>query len=194
MPTRRQASAGKKRYPLRRKLYTYRNLMKSSFADASHSAPAPTAQSTQDASELTQLRETIVRQRAEFDNFRKRAQREKDMIREAAAEGVLAKLLPVVDNLDRAISSADTAADVKSVRDGISMIANQLHRVLEAEGLKKIDALHQLFNPTLHDALATEERSDIPANHISEVLMPGYLYKEKLLRAAMVKVAKSPSQ
>jgi molecular chaperone GrpE len=115
------------------------------------------------------------------------------MVREAAAETVLLKLLPVIDNLDRAIASTGTAGDVKSVRDGITMIATQLHRTLEAEGLKKLDALHQQFNPALHDALITEERTDVADNHVCEVLMPGYIYKEKLLRPAMVKVAKCPS-
>ncbi len=202
MPTRRQASNGRQRYGLRRKMNVCRNLLGSGHSALSEKSPVAvsvdrpaTGQSPSGPAldpELAQLRETVLRQRAEFENFRKRAQREKEMIREAAAEVILSKLLPVIDNLERAITSAETAVDVKSVRDGVTMISTQLYRTLEAEGLQKVDALHQKFNPAMHDALITEERADVPDNHISEVLMSGYIYKEKLLRAAMVKVAKSP--
>ncbi len=193
MTTRARASGGNQRYTLRRKLYHCRHLMKSASTIQPATGPAAAQTDTANETEVTLLRETILRQRAEFDNFRKRAQREKEIIREAASEGILSKLLPVIDNLDRAISSSETSGDVKSVRDGVCMISTQLHRTLEAEGLRKVDALHQQFDPTMHDALVTEERLDVEANHVSEVLMPGYTYKEKLLRPAMVKVAKAPA-
>jgi molecular chaperone GrpE len=151
-----------------------------------------TEEAAEAAQELLQMREMVLRQRAEFDNFRKRTQREKDQIREAAAENVLSRLLPVVDNMDRALASAESANDINSVRDGVRMILMQLNRALEAEGLAKVNPLNQPFDPTQHDAIATEERPDVQDNHVSEVLLPGYVYKDKLVRAAMVKVAKSP--
>lgn len=194
MTTKHRKSAANRRYALRRKLYSYRQQMNSTSVHSPHGPATITPpMAASDATELTQLREALLRQRAEFDNFRKRSHREKEMIREAAAEGILSKLLPIIDNMDRAISSAESAADIKSVRDGVSMIVTQLHRMLEMEGLQKVDALHQRFDPTMHDALVTEERSDIAENHITEVLMHGYIYKEKLLRAAMVKVARLPA-
>jgi molecular chaperone GrpE len=192
------------RYTLRRRLYTTRELTRalahqdlpaatasssisSAATDQNTAAAAPTAE------DMEFLRETIIRQRAEFDNFRKRTQREKEQVREFATEALLSKLLPVLDNLDRAITSADSAADIKSVREGVTMIAGQLARALEAEGLQQVKALHEPFNPSMHDALAAEERADVADGHVCEVLLPGYLYKEKLIRPAMVKVARRPA-
>lgn len=182
------------RYALRRKLYFGRNLMKAGKPGSKAMGTGDgTGESRQLDQEVMQFREMLLRQRAEFDNFRKRSQREKDQVRESATENVLHKLLPVVDNMERALSSAETASDVNSVREGVQMILTQLNRALEAEGLVKLDPRNQLFDPTMHEAIATEERSDIPENHVCDVLLPGYSYKEKLVRAAMVKVAKAPS-
>lgn len=181
-----------RRYALRRRLYQGRQMMKSAGGNA---IPDQEAQAAADASaeELKQFKEAVVRQRAEFDNFRKRTQREKDQIRESAAETLLAKLLPVLDNMDRALSSINSASDIKSVREGVNMIVTQFRRTMEAEGLKQVEALNERFDPNLHDALAAEENADVAAGHIFEVLLPGYAYKEKLLRPAMVKVAKASS-
>lgn len=154
-------------------------------------ADAP-AQTPMGGGELEELRETIIRQRAEFDNFRKRTQREKDQIREIANEGLLSRLLPVLDNFERALTSAESAADLASVRQGVGMIATQLTRALEAEGLTQINPLNAPFDPNKHDAIAAEPRDDMRENHVCAVLLPGYSYKEKLLRPAMVKVSKAP--
>lgn len=195
MTTRAKPSARGNRYSLRRKLYFGRNLIKSGKPGAKASGQDDaTGNRLQLEQELGQMREILLRQRAEFDNFRKRTQREKDHVRDSAAENVLHKLLPVVDNMERALSSAESASDVNSVREGVRMILIQLNRALEAEGLVKLDPRNQLFDPTLHEAIATEERSDVPENHVCDVLLPGYSYKEKLVRAAMVKVAKSPNE
>src|SRR5690606_29461366 len=116
-------------YGLRRRLYTGRHIVKSTSGKSTLKIVENDARDTENLKEdLSQLREAIVRQRAEFDNYRKRSQREKDQVREAAAENVLAKLLPVVDNMERALTSADSASDVKSVRDGVAMILTQLQR------------------------------------------------------------------
>lgn len=180
------------RYALRRKLYQVRELSQAgpTKTQASAQNPDETSAPVPSIEEFQQLREAIVRQRAEFDNFRKRTEREKIQVRELAAEGLLTRLLPVLDNLDRAMQSSENAADVKSVRDGVLMIVSQLERALEAEGLKQVSALNEPFDPSRHDALATEPRNDVTDGHICEVLLPGYTYKEKLLRPAMVKVAK----
>lgn len=192
-----QASSRQK-YALRRHLYTSRRYMKSApAAQASADAGQGSANQEQVAGlqeEITQLREMIVRQRAEFDNFRKRTQREKDQIRETAAEVLLGKLLPVMDNFDRALLGSANATEVKAVRDGVQMIFTQLQRVLDGEGLKQVEALNCPFDPNQHDAIASEEREDVADNHVCEVLLPGYLYKERLLRPAMVKVARNTAR
>lgn len=190
MTGRVKASPRGARYALRRKLYYARSLVKS--ASPKFQAPADNANQQKADQELLQLREMVLRQRAEFDNYRKRTQREKDQVRDGAAENVFSKLLPVIDNMERALASAETASEVNPVREGVRMILTQLNRALEAEGLIRVHPLNQPFDPNLHDAIATEERAGVPDNHVCEVLLPGYQYKEKLVRAAMVKVSKAP--
>lgn len=144
------------------------------------------------AGENEKLRESVARQRAEFDNFRKRVQREKDQIREAAVETILSKILPVLDNFERAIESATPAADPASIRQGIQMVSDQLNRIVEGEGLQRVEARDAPFNPAEHEALAVEERADVPENRVVGVLLPGYRFKGRIIRPAMVKVSKAP--
>lgn len=144
--------------------------------------------------ENAQLRDGVARLRAEFDNFRRRTAKEKDQIRDTAREDTIIKLLPVLDNFERALQSTQTAVEAKSIRDGITMVSAQLTRLLEAEGLQRIAALNAAFNPNEHEALATEERDDFEENHVSEEMLPGYRFKEKIIRPAMVKVAKAPAE
>ena len=144
--------------------------------------------------ENSQLRDTVARQRADFDNFRRRTLKEKDQVRDATREEVITKLLPVLDNFERALASTQSAVDAKSICDGITMVAGQLLRMLEAEGLKRIETANASFDPNEHEALATEERDDVEENRVCEEMLPGYRYKDKVIRPAMVKVAKAPVQ
>ncbi|MCX7624882.1 MAG: nucleotide exchange factor GrpE [Candidatus Sumerlaeaceae bacterium] len=146
------------------------------------------------AAENEQLREALRRQKADFDNFRRRTLREKEQLRDAAKEALIATLLPVLDNFERAIESAKTAKDVESVRQGIEMVANQLMGLLEGEGLERVDLADKPFDPTLAEALSVEERTDVPDGQIVEVLRPAYKFKDRVIRPALVKVAKHPSE
>lgn len=146
------------------------------------------------AAENEQLREALKRHKADFDNFRRRTQKEKEQLRDAAKEALLATLLPVLDNFERAIESAKTAQDVASVRQGIEMVANQLMGLLSSEGLERLDLLGKPFDPTVAEALAVEERTDVPDGQIVEVLRPAYRFKDRIIRPALVKVAKNPAK
>jgi molecular chaperone GrpE len=145
------------------------------------------------AAENEQLKEALKRQKADFDNYRRRTQKEKEQLRDAAKESLVAELLPVLDNFERAIASAKTATDVESVRKGIEMVAEQLNAILRGEGLERIDALGSQFDPALHEALEVEERTDVPEGQITQVLRPGYRFKDRVIRPALVKVAKKPA-
>jgi molecular chaperone GrpE len=142
------------------------------------------------AGESTALREAVARQRAEFDNYRRRAAKEKEQVREVANERILAELLPVIDNFDRALASSAQANDAVSIRTGIEMVAKQLAGILQAEGLTRIEPAGEPFDPTAHEAIAVEERDDVPDQHIAEVLLPGFRYRDRVIRPAMVKVAR----
>lgn len=151
---------------------------------------AAQAQLAQLAEENEALREAYARQRGEFENFRRRTQREKEQAHDAAREDLFAKLLPILDNFERALLSSVNAADAQSVHKGISMIADQLSKLLESQGLVRLEAEGAVFDPAQHEAIAMIASDTVAENHVAEVLQPGYSFKDKVIRPAMVKVSK----
>jgi molecular chaperone GrpE len=151
----------------------------------------PAAQ--QIAAENEQLRDALMRHKADFDNYRRRTLKEKEQIGDAAKEALVSTLLPVLDNLDLALQSARAAQDVDSVRKGIEMVVEELVRTLAAQGLERIDPLGQPFDPVIAEALCVEERTDVPDGQIVEALRPAYRFRDRVIRPALVKVAKRPA-
>lgn len=137
--------------------------------------------------ELAEEKERFLRLAAEYDNYKKRTAKEKEELYLAAASGVLQKLLPVFDNLER----AESCKDYSSLRDGVKLILDSFHSALNACGVKEIEALGAPFDPALHEAVSQEKRDDCPENSVCEVLQKGYLAGDRVLRHAMVKVANS---
>lgn len=137
------------------------------------------------AAALAEAQEHILRIHAEYENFKKRTQREKADLYSAAAAEVLTKLLPVFDNLER----AGTCTDFDTLKQGVDMILQAFHASLSACGVTEIEALGKEFDPNLHNAVLQEEREDFEPNTVCDVLQKGYLVGERLLRPAMVKVA-----
>ncbi|MBN2878911.1 MAG: nucleotide exchange factor GrpE [Clostridia bacterium] len=131
------------------------------------------------------------RQRAEFDNFRKRSETQRLEANGNGARDTIAAILPVVDNMQRAIKQCENVADDDPLKQGIMMVFNQLYETLKSLGLEKIEALGEAFDHNLHHAVVEGEASDeYPAGTVMEVLQDGYKVKEKIIRYAMVKVAK----
>ena len=145
----------------------------------------PEAQET-----IAELNERIVRLTADFDNFRKRAQRDKDEARQFANQGLLEKLLPVLDNFEMALTAVKGADP--SVRDGVQMILDQLLSVLKESGVEPVDALRQPFDPNLHEALSQEETTDAEEGTVVQQVQCGYKLNDRLVRPARVVVAKAP--
>lgn len=133
--------------------------------------------------------EMLQRMKAEFDNFRKRTQKEKEENAKYASEKVILSLLPVLDNFERAIESSKINRDFETFSHGIEMILRQFMKVMEDHGLSAIEALGKEFDPNLHEALIQEE-SEHDENIILEELQKGYLLKERVIRPSMVKVSK----
>lgn len=201
MSNRYATTNAKQRYRLRRRLYN--SSLGLTAPDIRHLEAGPDEDATEaivaDAveplkQEIAQLTELASRQRADFDNFRKRTQKEKEQLRNNAQEDVIFNLLPVVDNFERAISSTPKTPENQPVIDGIIMIAGQLQKALEAHGLERVNSLHQPFDPNLHDALGVEETDEVPENHIVSEMLPGYKFKDKTIRPAMVKVAQATNK
>ena len=139
---------------------------------------------------IAELNERIVRLTADFDNFRKRAQREKDEARQFANQGLLEKLLPVLDNFEMALTAVKDADP--SVRDGVQMILDQLLGVLKESGVEPVDAMGQSFDPNLHEALSQEETTEVEEGTVVQQVQRGYKLNDRLVRPARVVVAKAP--
>jgi len=143
-------------------------------------------------SELEETRDLLRRKQAEFDNYRKRVEREqKEFVNHAAAELVLT-VLPVLDNLERALESSDTASE-DQIREGVAIIYRQFHDSLKKSGLREVEALGEDFDPHVHEAVARVDSTDHREGEVLEVLQKGYFFKDRLLRPAMVKVGHNPS-
>ena len=161
---------------------------KESDEGADENAGPETLTDAQEA--IAELNERIVRLTADFDNFRKRAQREKDEARQFANQGLLEKLLPVLDNFEMALTAVKDADP--SVRDGVQMILDQLLGVLKESGVEPVDAMGQPFDPNLHEALSQEETTEVEEGTVVQQVQRGYKLNDRLVRPARVVVAKAP--
>jgi molecular chaperone GrpE len=148
---------------------------------------------TQAQAEASRLKDAWLRSAADFDNFRKRTRRELDEARRTGREEVLRALLPVFDNLDRAIQSSVRSNDVKAIVDGLSMVHRQFVDALGREGITKVPTVGKAFDPGIHEAIQQVDTDEhAPGTVIAEV-QSGYSQGERLLRAAMVVVARAKS-
>ena len=141
--------------------------------------------------ELERLQERLLRLQAEFDNTRKRAAREKAEFLKFANEELLLRLLPVLDNLDRAIASASPDGACASLRDGVEMTARLFRSTLERVGVRPVEAMGRPFDPTVHQAVAQVEAPGQEENLVVEEVQKGYLLEGRVLRPAMVKVSRA---
>ncbi|MGB7023223.1 MAG: nucleotide exchange factor GrpE [Candidatus Acidiferrales bacterium] len=163
-------------------------------SDANVGAPAetaPVADVEKLLAEKTDLRNTLVRLQADFDNYRKRIDRERHQERHRGAETLVEHLLPVLDAFDRAISAHPDAAH-DEYRTGFQLIRKQLFDVLAKQGLQKIETDGKRFDPHMHHAIERFETGDEPDGAILEELQAGYIFHGKVLRPAMVRVAVNP--
>jgi len=138
---------------------------------------------------IADLTDRLKRSMAEFDNFRKRSDKEKATMFDMGARSIAEKILPVVDNFERAMVAAPKEGDGKAFADGITMIYNQLKKTLEDLGVKPIDCVGQAFDPNFHNAVMHIEDESLGENVVAEELLKGYMYKDSVLRHSMVKVA-----
>ena len=141
--------------------------------------------------ERDQLIDRIARLQAEFDNARKRAEREKAEFRDYATGSVVEQFLPVVDNFELALKSQGTA---EQLRHGVELIVKQMEEVLARLQVTPIPTVGEQFDPRLHEALGSVERDDLPDQHVAEEVRRGYKIRERMLRPAMVRVAHNTKQ
>ncbi|MBM3779056.1 MAG: nucleotide exchange factor GrpE [Acidimicrobiia bacterium] len=135
------------------------------------------------------LQDRLLRTAAEFDNYRKRVDRERRELSQYAAADVLAEMLPIVDDLERALGAAETT-ETAAYRQGVELVHRKMLDLLRRRGVKPIDALGSDFDPNLHEAVVHEPSDRHREGEVMEEMRRGYLLGERLLRPAMVKVAK----
>jgi len=139
--------------------------------------------------EVESLKDKMMRHAAEFDNFKKRTAKEREELYAMAVCDTIEKILPVKDNLERAVTAADAEDGAGGLKEGVKMIQKQLEEVLFAMGVEPIKTVGKTFDPELHNAVMHEENEEYGENTVTEELMSGYTYKGKVIRFAMVKVA-----
>lgn len=135
-------------------------------------------------------KDRFMRLSAEFDNYRKRKQREIDEFRKFANETVFKQFLSVVDNLERAIASAETNKDVDSLLEGVKLTYREILKVFQDFNVKPVVAENRSFDPNFHQAVTQKETNEVPENMVTDVLQTGYLLHDRLIRPAMVVVSK----
>lgn len=139
--------------------------------------------------QLNELNDKVVRQMAEFDNYRKRTEKEKQAMFETGAKSVIEKLLPVVDNFERGLAALDEGADRTPFEEGVLMTYKQLMTELEKLEVKPLDAVGKEFDPNLHNAVMHVDDESLGENIVVEELQKGYTYRDSVVRHSMVKVA-----
>jgi molecular chaperone GrpE len=169
-------------------------------APAGPAEPAPlTAEEIQQlkakAAKADEYWDRLLRQAADMDNLKKRSARERQDAIKYATEGLLDKLISVLDHFDMALASANSTANASpdSFRTGITLIYNQLRSVVAEAGLEEIDATNKPFDPTWHEAVSQQESAEVPEGHVLQQLRKGYRLRDRLLRPATVVVAKKPA-
>jgi molecular chaperone GrpE len=137
----------------------------------------------------------LLRTTADFDNFKKRAAREKQDAIKFANENLLQKLIPVLDTFDMALAATQNSQTeaVQSLQTGVNMVYQQLRNALLDAGLEEVDATGKTFDPNLHEAVSQQETTEAPEGHVVQQLRKGYKLRERLLRPATVIVARHPA-
>jgi molecular chaperone GrpE len=166
-------------------------------AEGQPAAPAASAEAA-GPSELEQLKaerdqlvDRLARLQAEFDNARKRAERERVEFRDYATGSVVEQFLPVVDNFELALKSTGSA---EQLRSGVALIVKQMEEILRQMQVVAVPTVGEVFDPRVHEALGTVERDDMPDQHVAEEIRRGYKLRERLLRPALVRVVHNPKQ
>ena len=141
--------------------------------------------------ERDQLLDRLARTQAEFENARKRSERERGEQREYVTGSVVEQFLPVLDNFELALKSNGSA---QQLRTGVSLIVKQMEEILQKMQVSAVPAVGEAFDPRLHEALGTVERDDVPDQHVAEEVRRGYRIRERLLRPALVRVTHNSKQ
>jgi len=142
--------------------------------------------------QVKEFQDKLLRKAAEFENYKRRTENDQFNLINYAAESFIIKLLPIVDDFERSMDHIDDLDKSKSVKDGIKLVYDKLHKLLNEQGVKKMETKGEPFNVEFHDALMQKKDDSVPPHTVVEEIEPGYLYREKVIRHAKVIVSEDP--
>ncbi|HEY7751196.1 MAG TPA: nucleotide exchange factor GrpE [Ignavibacteriaceae bacterium] len=137
----------------------------------------------------TELQDLYLRKAAEFENYKRRVENDQFNLINYAAESFITKLLPVVDDFERSLKHISDTSDMDKITDGIKLMYDKFMKLLNDQGVKKMETVGKPFNVNYHDALLQKEDPSIPPHTVIEEIQPGYFYKDKVIRHAQVIVS-----
>ena len=139
------------------------------------------------------LRDQLLRKAAEFENYKRRTETEQTNLLKYSSESIIAKLLPIIDDLERSLKHMDDAKDLDSIKNGVKMIYDKFMRILDAQGVKKIEAAGKPFDVDFHEALMQQKSDGVEPHTVLEEVESGYIYKDRVIRHAKVIVSEESS-
>lgn len=139
--------------------------------------------------EAADLKDRLLRKAAEFENYKRRTENDQLNLLKYAAESLILKLLPIVDDFERSLDHIESSVDIESLKQGIKLIYDKFMKILDEQGVKKIDSVGQPFNVDYHEALMQRKSDDVPPHTVLDELEKGYMYKDRVIRHAKVIVS-----
>ncbi len=136
-----------------------------------------------------ELKDSLLRKVAEFENYKRRTEKDQLNFLEYAAESFIVKILPIYDDLNRSVAHLDEAKDIDSIKEGLKLVLEKFKKTLEDQGVKKIEAKDKEFDFNYHEALMQQNSDDVPPNTVLQEVEPGYMYKDKVIRHSKVIVS-----
>ncbi len=139
--------------------------------------------------EISDLKDKLLRRAAEFENYKRRTENDQLNLLKYAAESFIIKLLPVVDDFERSLQHIENSSDIESIRKGLKLIYDKLMKVLDDQGVKKIEAVGQAFDVNFHEALLQRKADDVDPHTVLDEIEKGYIYKDRVIRHTKVVVS-----
>ncbi len=144
--------------------------------------------------EVADLKDRLLRKAAEFENYKRRTENDQLNLLKYAAESLILKLLPIVDDFERSLEHIETAEDIDSLKQGIRLIYDKFMKILDDQGVKKIEAVGQPFSVEFHEALMQRKSDDVPPHTVLDEIEKGYMYKDRVIRHAKVIVSEDTAE
>jgi molecular chaperone GrpE len=144
--------------------------------------------------EVADLKDKLLRRAAEFENYKRRTENDQLNLLTYAAESFILKLLPVIDDFERSLQHIDNSSDIDSIKTGLKLIYDKLMKVLDEQGVKKIESVGQPFDVNYHEALMQRKAEEVAPHTVLDEIEKGYMYKDRVIRHAKVVVSEYPEE